>query len=304
MTLAGYSHVTQVVAPGEYSFRGGLIDLYPMGSALPYRIDLFDDEIKSIRSFDVDTQRSIYKVNEVRLLPAREFPMDEAAQTRFRKLFAKRSKAIRRGRASTGTSRKAFHGRDGELPAALLRAHGAHHRLPADGDHRVRYPGLGTRSSVLGDATAATHGARGPRESSSAAARAVPHREELFGEIKPFPRIELGGAADGHSPTGEAGATVFTRRTIRRDATLFPCSTPLALPHHSSRRRCPRSRSSAAHPSRCIAFSLSSSGNGRVLLLAESPGRRETMLDYFVEYVAAPHAGLRLSPSSSRRPTE
>src|SRR5918993_148414 len=87
LTLAGYTHVTQVVAPGEYSFRGGLIDLFPMGSALPYRIDLFDDEIESIRSFDVDTQRSIYKVNEVRLLPAREFPMDDAGQKAFRRNF-------------------------------------------------------------------------------------------------------------------------------------------------------------------------------------------------------------------------
>src|SRR5688572_32760704 len=87
LTLAGYAHVTQVVAPGEYSFRGGLIDLFPMGSAVPYRIDLFDDEIETIRSFDVDTQRSIYPVKEVRLLPAREFPMDEAAQTRFRRHF-------------------------------------------------------------------------------------------------------------------------------------------------------------------------------------------------------------------------
>src|SRR3954471_9564174 len=87
LTLDGYAHVTQVVAPGEYSFRGGLIDLFPMGSALPYRLDLFDDEIESIRSFDVDTQRSIYTVKEVRLLPAREFPMDEAGQTRFRRNF-------------------------------------------------------------------------------------------------------------------------------------------------------------------------------------------------------------------------
>jgi transcription-repair coupling factor (superfamily II helicase) len=79
LTLAGYNHVTQVIAPGEYSFRGGLIDLYPMGSPLPYRIDLFDEVIDSIRSFDVDSQRSIMKVPEVRLLPARDFPMDEAA---------------------------------------------------------------------------------------------------------------------------------------------------------------------------------------------------------------------------------
>ena len=57
-SLAGYQHVTQVVSPGEFSFRGGLIDLFPMGSALPYRIDLFDNEIDSIRTFDVDTQRS------------------------------------------------------------------------------------------------------------------------------------------------------------------------------------------------------------------------------------------------------
>ncbi|MBU3740065.1 MAG: transcription-repair coupling factor, partial [Rhodoferax sp.] len=84
LTLAGYSHVTQVVSPGEYAVRGGLIDLFPMGSAMPYRVDLFDDEIDSIRSFDPDSQRSLYPVPEVRLLPGREFPMDEAARARFR----------------------------------------------------------------------------------------------------------------------------------------------------------------------------------------------------------------------------
>src|SRR5258706_15262871 len=90
LTIAGYTHVTQVLAPGEYAFRGGLIDLFPMGSAVPYRIDLFDDQIETIRSFDVDTQRSIYKVNEVRLLPAREFPLDEDGQTMFRRNFRTR----------------------------------------------------------------------------------------------------------------------------------------------------------------------------------------------------------------------
>src|SRR5207342_2030317 len=84
---AGYSHVTQVVAPGEYCIRGGLIDLFPMGSALPYRIELADDQIDTLRTFDVDTQRTVYKVNEVRLLPAREFPLDDAARTRFRARF-------------------------------------------------------------------------------------------------------------------------------------------------------------------------------------------------------------------------
>ncbi|MEK9939464.1 MAG: CarD family transcriptional regulator, partial [Methylotenera sp.] len=84
---AGYHHVSQVVAHGEFSVRGGLVDLFPMGSALPYRIDLFDDEIETIRTFDVDTQRSLYPVPEIRLLPAREFPLDEAGIATFRSQF-------------------------------------------------------------------------------------------------------------------------------------------------------------------------------------------------------------------------
>ena len=66
---------------------GALIDLFPMGSKQPFRIDLFDDEIETIRSFDVDTQRSLYPVREVQLLPGREFPMDEDSRNRFRARF-------------------------------------------------------------------------------------------------------------------------------------------------------------------------------------------------------------------------
>jgi transcription-repair coupling factor (superfamily II helicase) len=84
LTLAGYEHVSQVVRPGEYCVRGSLLDLFPMGSPLPYRIDLFDDQVDSIRAFDPDTQRSLYPVKDVRLLPGREFPFDEAARTAFR----------------------------------------------------------------------------------------------------------------------------------------------------------------------------------------------------------------------------
>ncbi|MCX7180588.1 MAG: transcription-repair coupling factor, partial [Proteobacteria bacterium] len=84
LMLGGYQHVTQVVAPGEFSVRGGLIDLFPMGAALPYRIDLLDEEIESIRTFDADSQRTLYPVAEIRTLPAREFPLDEAGRTQFR----------------------------------------------------------------------------------------------------------------------------------------------------------------------------------------------------------------------------
>ena len=90
LTLAGYSHVSQVVSPGEYAVRGGLIDLFPMGSAVPYRVDLFGDEIDSIRTFDPDTQRSLYPVPEIRLLPGREFPMDETSRNAFRARWRER----------------------------------------------------------------------------------------------------------------------------------------------------------------------------------------------------------------------
>lgn len=90
LVLAGYTHVTQVYSPGEFSVRGGLIDLFPMGAALPFRIELFDDEIDTLRTFDVDTQRTLTPVTEVRLLPAREFPTDETGITAFRQHFRER----------------------------------------------------------------------------------------------------------------------------------------------------------------------------------------------------------------------
>src|SRR5690606_27980182 len=72
---AGYVATSQVMAPGEFAVRGSLIDLFPMGSNSPYRIDLFDDEVESIRLFDPETQRSGERTEALRLLPAREFPL-------------------------------------------------------------------------------------------------------------------------------------------------------------------------------------------------------------------------------------
>ncbi|HGT4373688.1 TPA: transcription-repair coupling factor [Neisseria meningitidis] len=84
---AGYNHVSHVVAAGEFAVRGGIVDLFPMGSEMPYRIDLFDNEIDSIKTFDTDTQRTISPVSEIRLLPAHEFPTDSEAQKIFRSRF-------------------------------------------------------------------------------------------------------------------------------------------------------------------------------------------------------------------------
>ncbi|NDJ57216.1 transcription-repair coupling factor [Enterobacteriaceae bacterium 4M9] len=81
---AGYRHVDQVMEHGEYATRGALLDLWPMGSESPYRLDFFDDELDSLRLFDVDSQRTLEEVEAINLLPAHEFPTDKTAIELFR----------------------------------------------------------------------------------------------------------------------------------------------------------------------------------------------------------------------------
>ncbi|WP_425915567.1 transcription-repair coupling factor [Pseudomonas sp. GWSMS-1] len=90
LEAAGYRCVDTVYEHGEFAVRGALIDLFPMGSSQPYRIDLFDDEIETLRTFDPETQRSIDKVDSIKLLPAREFPLEKKAVTDFRGRFRER----------------------------------------------------------------------------------------------------------------------------------------------------------------------------------------------------------------------
>ncbi|MWV13863.1 transcription-repair coupling factor [Pseudomonas sp. R-28-1W-6] len=90
LEAAGYRCVDTVYEHGEFAVRGALIDLFPMGSETPFRIDLFDDEIETLRTFDPETQRSVDKVESIRLLPAREFPLDKKSVTDFRGRFRER----------------------------------------------------------------------------------------------------------------------------------------------------------------------------------------------------------------------
>jgi transcription-repair coupling factor (superfamily II helicase) len=87
---AGYVSVGQVTSPGEFAVRGSLLDVYPMGAAMPLRIDLFDDVIEAIRRFDPDTQRSLDLLERVRMLPAREMPLDADGVRIFRRRFRAR----------------------------------------------------------------------------------------------------------------------------------------------------------------------------------------------------------------------
>ncbi|MBD8900053.1 transcription-repair coupling factor [Rhodanobacter sp. DHG33] len=90
LEASGYRNVPQVAEPGDFAVRGALIDIYPMGAGEPYRVELFDDEVESIRSFDPETQRSAQPVEKVELLPAREFPVTEQAAKDFRSALRER----------------------------------------------------------------------------------------------------------------------------------------------------------------------------------------------------------------------
>ena len=83
----GYQCVSQVYQHAEFAVRGSIVDLFPMGSKLPYRIELFDDDIESIRTFDPETQRSLEKIDQLQLFPAREFPFTDDAIKHFRQAF-------------------------------------------------------------------------------------------------------------------------------------------------------------------------------------------------------------------------
>ncbi len=92
---SGYRHVDQVMEHGEYANRGSLIDLFPMGSNQPYRIDFFDDEVDTIRQFDPENQRSTGEIDDIALLPAHEFPTDDLAIEQFRIRWRERFDARR-----------------------------------------------------------------------------------------------------------------------------------------------------------------------------------------------------------------
>jgi len=262
LSLAGYSHVTQVFSPGEYSIRGGLIDLFPTGSAVPYRIDLMDNEIDTIRTFDVDTQRSIYPVNEIRLLPAREFPLDENGRACFRGNF--------REKFEGDPSKKKIY-KDvskGMAPA------GIEYYLPLFYEQTATlfdYLAEETLICLHRDVRPVLDEFRRDTQSRYQLLRADIDRpllppeelflfsEDFFSRIKAYPRIEL------LSET-EAGNT---------DNTLNVRNLPsIQVNRH------------AENPlDKLLGFIHSfTSDSGRILVMAESLGRRELMADYFNQY--------------------
>jgi transcription-repair coupling factor (superfamily II helicase) len=274
LTLAGYQNVTQVVAPGEYSFRGGVIDLFPMGSAVPYRIDLDDNVIDSLRTFDVDTQRSIYKVAEIRLLPAREFPLDEAGRSGFRGRFRETFEG------DPSKSRIYKDVSQGIAPA------GIEYYLPLFFDHTATlfdYLPKDTLLALHHDVEAAALQFWRDAESRYRLLRGDADRpllppsamflsaEEFFVASKAHERVAL--AAD----SAQAAIDLDADTEADSDAMVTSALPELAVQRRADDPLTPLKRFLDSYP-------------GRVLLCAESAGRRETMAQYLEEYGLRPAA--------------
>ncbi len=262
LVLAGYAHVQQVMSPGEFCVRGGLVDLFPTGSAVPYRLDLVGDEIETIRTFDVDTQRSIYPVSEVRMLPAREFPLDEDGRATFRKSFRERFEGDpTRSRVYKDVSNGiAPAGVECYLPLFFDATATLFDYLPGDitcivhGDvaaaAQAFWKDLKSRYDLL-------HGDRDrpllePRELYMPV-------EDLFVALKDLPRIDVAVTP------AQAGAQSLDPG-LRRDD--MPC---VEVDRRSIEPLKPLKKFIEAFA-------------GRVLVVAESAGRRETISSFFAEH--------------------
>ncbi|MFA6970629.1 MAG: transcription-repair coupling factor [Gallionella sp.] len=258
MTFAGYSHVQQVLSPGEFCVRGGIIDLFAMGSVLPYRIDLFDDEIETISTFDVDTQRTLYPVPEIRLLPAREFPLDEKGQAHFRQRFRDRFegdpsksriyKEVSKGNAPAGI--------EYYLPLFFDKTATLFDYLPKNATLCLHGNVDGAIAQFGVDALSRYNLLRGdPQHPLLPLADLFMDAEAFFIALKAFSRLDI--VRDAES------------------ANLTPCAT-LSIPNIAVNRH-------ADTPTQAFAQFLEDF-DGRTLLLADSLGRREIMAGYLLEY--------------------
>jgi len=257
LTQAGYHAVSQVMEPGEYAVRGGVVDLFPTGSRVPYRFDLFGEDVESIREFDPVSQRSGKTLEQVRMLPAREFPLTDEAIQRFRQAFRSRFEGdpqraavyrdVSRGLAPAGIeyylplffdSTATFFD---YLPAAATcvleaRAGDAAHEFEREVRQRHQDLGHDRERPLLA-----------PEEISLSA-------RELFDRLARQPRIELLDFQADEAADNTGALVVYD--------TLPP--PPLAADYKSET------------PYRAL-FDYLRGTDERILMIAESAGRRETL---------------------------
>ena len=248
LVLAGYAHVQQVMSPGEFCVRGGLIDLFPTGSAVPYRLDLIGEEIETLRTFDVDTQRSIYPVSEVRMLPAREFPLDEDGRAHFRESFRERFEGDpTRSRVYKDVSNGiAPAGVECYLPLFFEGTATLFDYLPPDIACVVHGDVPGAAQAFWKDLKSRYDLLRGDRDRPLLEPRELYMPvEDLFVALKEIPRVDLNPQAGAELPVDVDRRSVEPLKALKKFTESFP---------------------------------------GRVLVVAESPGRRETISSFFSEH--------------------
>ena len=252
---AGYHAVSHVMAAGEFALRGGILDIFPMGSDLPYRLDMFDNEIDSIKTFDPDNQRTLTPVSEIRLLPAHEFPTDEETQKVFRARFREEIDSD----YQAATVYKAVS--NGQFGA------GVEYYLPLFFDQPLStlFDYLGKTANVVcvGDVHAEAARfwadvknrfrlAQGDIHYPPLSPQHLYLSEDQFGAaLKAYPQIVPDLAGSSHGLPDVA---------VNRQS-----ETPLAALQH-----------------------FQNTFQGRILLCAESAGRRETMLGFFAQHGLKP----------------
>ena len=252
---AGYSAVSNVVAGGEFAVRGGIVDLFPTGSDTPYRIDLFDDEIDSIKTFDPDSQRTIAPVSEIRLLPAHEFPTDDEAQ----KIFRSRFREEINGNPNDAAVYKAVSG--GQFGA------GVEYYLPLFFEEGCAtlfdYIGADALAVCVGDVHAEARRFEGEVKSRFQMAQGD-------ATYPPLPPQHLYLAADQFSGCLKAYPQIHPELG----------GTAFALPNVAVNRQSEQSLQALQD--------FQTTFDGRILLTAESAGRRETMLGFFAQHGLKP----------------
>ncbi|WP_283743274.1 transcription-repair coupling factor [Sideroxydans sp. CL21] len=288
MTFAGYNHVQQVLTPGEYCVRGGIIDLFAMGSVLPYRIDLFDDEIETIATFDVDTQRTLYPVPEIRMLPAREFPMDEKGQATFRQNFRDRFEGDpSRSRIYKDVSKGiAPAGIEYYLPLFFDKTATLFDYLPKNATLCLHHNVDEAIATFGKDAASRYNLLRGdPQHPLLETKELFLDGEQFFIRAKEFARIDIlpspagGRGVGGEGLSDDTLSLTLSREREREPRTVTPCSTAAIPPIAVDRK--------AEVPTHAFQNFLQTYA-GRTLLLADSLGRREIMSGYLKEYGLLP----------------
>lgn len=261
----GYRGVSQVMEHGDVAVRGSIIDIYPMGCAAPFRIDLFDDEIDSIRAFDVETQRSREETDEIRVLPAREIPLTSAAIDLFRSNWRLRFAG------NPGSSPVYADVSNGMAPA------GVEYYLPLFYSHTGSLADYLPEDPIVMLDEGVYEAALKFREMAQARFeqgkddRERPLLEpdeiflqpdELFGLLDGYARIHAGN-------TGLPGAAAGTVRFLAGHPKKYPVNARAKDPLAPFRR-------------------FMEEFAGRILIAAESTGRRETIMELFHEEKTRP----------------